>query len=175
MTTIDADLKNVVLLNSTKINYDEDKIEQQNVSKEEIINSSEKSYFRKDVSDTSESTDNDEEGGFLVGGIFTKTLGEAAAEEEAITSKLIIFGDNNFISDMQINSQVYPMIFMYDNKDLALNSIAYLTEQESDITIRKDYTNASSFTATDSQKSLIMKIVFIIPIIIRKIQNDRKH
>ena len=58
------------------------------------------------------------------------------------------------------------MIFIYDNKDLALNSIAYLTNQDEDITIRKDYTNVSSFTATEGQKILIMRVVFGVPIAI---------
>ena len=161
MTKIDSKLKKVILLNSTRINYDEDKMAEQDVTKEDIILSSEKSYFRKDVSNTSIATDNDEQGSFTIGAIFTKTVSEENNE-----STLVIFGDNNFVSDMQISSQVYPMIFLYDNKDLALNSISYLTDQDVSITIRKNYTKESSFTATDSQKSTIMRIVFIVPIAI---------
>ena len=161
MTKIASNLKKAVLLNATKINYDEDKMRELNVTKEDIISSSEKSYFRKDVSNTSTSTGDDEEGEFTIGGIFTKTL-----DDENKESTLIIFGENNFISDMQISSQVYPMIFLYDNKDLALNSIAYLTNQDTGITIRKDYTKASSFTATDSQKNTIIRIIFSVPIAI---------
>lgn len=79
----------------------------------------------------------------------------------------MILGDNNFISDIQVASNAYPMILLpYDNKDLALNAIAYLTDNDEGITIRKDYNNVSSFTATDAQKSLIMKIVFAVPILI---------
>ena len=56
------------------------------------------------------------------------------------------------------------MLYLEDNKDFMLNSIAYLTDQDESITIRKDYTSISSFTATDKQKAVIMKIVFMIPI-----------
>ncbi len=47
-----------------------------------------------------------------------------------------------------------------------LNSIAYLTDNNEDITIRKDYTKASDFTPTDAQKLTIMRIIFIVPIAI---------
>lgn len=165
-TKIDSDLKNAVLLNSTKINYDETKMNEQNVTKQDIIMSSEKAYFRKDISDTSSDVKNDEKGPFTIGAIFDKKLNDSENSEEIKTSSLVLIGDNNFLSDIQIANGVYPMIFLYDNKDLALNSIAYLTNQDSGITIRKNYTNTSSFTATQSQKNTIMRIVFIVPVAI---------
>ena len=58
------------------------------------------------------------------------------------------------------------MIFLANNKDLVLNSIAYLTDKDEDITIRKDYTKTSDFTPTDGQKLTIMRIIFIVPIAI---------
>ena len=89
---------------------------------------------------------------------------EQEDEDKNIKSELIIFGDNNLVSDIQIASQVGPMIFLKNNKDVVLNSIAYLTNQKTDITIRKDYLQQSSFTPTDGQKKLIMRIVFAVPI-----------
>ena len=56
------------------------------------------------------------------------------------------------------------MLFLANNKDLMLNSIAYLTDNDEDITIRKDYQKTSDFTPTDGQKSTIMKIVFAVPV-----------
>ena len=59
------------------------------------------------------------------------------------------------------------MIYIYNNADLVLNSIADLTNRDQDITIRKSYSDSiTDFTATDAQKSLIMKIIFIVPIAI---------
>lgn len=115
--------------------------------------------------------------GFTVGGIFTKKISNGTEENEdetsednsdenALTSTLVIFGDNNFVSDIQITSQVNPMVFLANNKDLMLNSIAYLTNNDEDITIRKDYTKSSDFTPTDGQKLTIVRIIFIVPIAI---------
>lgn len=184
-TSIDSDLTRAVLLNSTKINVNKDNLEDLGVEEQDIITTTDTSYFRTNVSNTSTATDGDEEGGFTIGGIFTKTLGTSNSGEDAnseensktdentssdedntFVSKLVIFGDNNFISDIRINSQVNPMIFLENNKDLMLNSIAYLTDQDEDITIRKNYTSVSSFTATEEQKAVIMKIIFIVPVAI---------
>lgn len=165
-TDITKNLKNVILLNPTKINVNEEKLEELNVEKKDLITVYDTVYFRKDVSNESQDTTNDEKGDFILGGIFTKTISQDENKENEVKSNLIIFGDNNFISDIQITRQVYPMIFMNNNKDLVLNSIAYLTDTNEGITIRKDYTKESSFTATDSQKSIIRKIIFIVPVAI---------
>lgn len=171
-TDIDKNLQNVVLLTATKINYNAESLSDLGVDEQDIITTADTSYFRANVANTSTSTDGDEQGGFTVGGIFEKTIQNTENEEtdssddNKISSTLVIYGDNNFISDLQLSSQVYPMIFIYDNKDLVLNSIAYLTDQDEDITIRKDYTNVSSFTATEGQKNLIMRVVFGVPIAI---------
>ena len=157
-------LKNVAMLTATKINVNQEKLEEQNVTMEPIITTNDTTYFRKDVTKKESDKSQDEKGSFTLGGIFTKTISKD--EENSVKSELIIYGDNNFITDLRVNSQVYPIIGFYDNKDVVLNSIAYLTDTDEDITIRKDYTQTSSFTATDSQKSTIMKIVFIVPIVI---------
>jgi len=173
-------LKNVVLLNCTKINIDETKLEELNVEKQDIITSSDKSYFRTDFSKTTLEVDGEENGPFTIGAKLTKTISAEESNKEnenqednsdnksqnKVESRLIIFGDNNFISNAQLSAQVYPMVFLGNNKDVVLNSIAYLTDNETDITIRKNYTKESSFTATDAQKSLIVKIIFGVPIII---------
>lgn len=159
-------LKNVAMLTATKINVNQEKQEEQNVTMEPIITTDDTAYFRKDVTKKDLDKSQDEKGSFTLGGIFTKTISKDEGEENSVKSELIIYGDNNFISDIQLNSQVPPIIGFYDNKDVVLNSIAYLTNTDVDITIRKDYTQTSSFTATDSQKSNIMKIVFIVPIVI---------
>lgn len=171
-TDIDKKLSKAVLLNATKINFDTTSLENANTTETNIILSSTKACFRRDVSNTSMSTNGDEQGEFTLGGIFEKTLdngneeNEANDDKDSLKSKLVMYADNNFVSDVQINNQTYPLIFLKDNKDVVLNSIAYLTNQDDDITIRKNHTNVSSFTATEAQKQLIMKIIFIVPIAI---------
>lgn len=174
-TDIAKKLTNAVLLNATKINVNTDELSNLGVTKEDLISTSSTSYFRKNVSNTSSGTDGDEQGGFTVGGIFTKKISTSTETEEntdensddnGISSTLVIFGDNNFISDIQITSQTNPMLILANNKDLMLNSIAYLTNNDEDITIRKDYTKSSDFTPTDGQKEAIVKIIFAVPIAI---------
>ena len=53
----------------------------------------------------------------------------------------------------------------YDNKDLALNSVALLTDREDDITIRKK-TDTVTYTATETQDTIIRIIIFVVPCII---------
>lgn len=190
-TSVANKLTKAVLLNATKINVNSDELSNLGVEQQTIISTSSSSYFRSDVSNTSSDTDGDEKGGFTLGGIFTKKISSGNEDDEVteeyegeledadeeddttdeddentIKSTLIIFGDNNFVSDIQISSQVNPMIFLANNKDLVLNSIAYLTDKDEDITIRKDYTKTSDFTPTDGQKLTIMRIIFIVPIAI---------
>ena len=166
-TDIAKKLTDVVMLNATKININEDGLEDLGVTKQDIITTSSTSYFRANVSNTSSSQDGDEQGGFTLGAIFTKKISnEDEDNENSVESTLVIFGDNNFVSDVQIVSQVNPMIFLANNKDLMLNSIAYLTDNNEDITIRKDYTKSSDFMPTDEQKQNIVRIIFTVPIAI---------
>ena len=81
-------------------------------------------------------------------------------------SKLIIYGENYFISDYQLtqNSQ-YGAIQLAYNKDLVLNSIAYLVDREEDITARKS-TGTVTYTATEQQDTIIKVIIFVIPALI---------
>ena len=191
-TDVAKKLANAVLLSATKINVNKDELENLGVEEEDIISTSTTSYFRKDVSNSSSNTDGDEQGGFTVGGIFTKTISNNTDEnpdestdenndENKISSKLIIFGDNNFVSDLTIQSNVNPMVFLANNKDLMLNSIAYLTDNDEDITIRKDYTKSSDFTPTDGQKLVIIRIIFIVPLaiillgfVVRQVRKNKK-
>ena len=189
-TDIDKNLTTAIFLNPTKVNIDSEKATDLGVEQQLIVSSGETSYFRKDVSNTSSSTDGDEKGDYTIGAILTRPLEQEDGEdeeddevevdedsediedieedsetdEEAPASKLVIFGDNNFISDIQIVSQIGPMVGLYNNKDLVLNSIAYLSDQDEGITIRKAQSSQSSFTATDGQKAIIMRIIFTVPI-----------
>ena len=97
-----------------------------------------------------------------------KTLKEANEEtgERAVESKLIIYGENYFASDYQLsqNSQYGAIQFGY-NKDLALNSIAYLVDREEDITARKS-TGTVTYTATETQDMIVRTIIFAVPALI---------
>lgn len=171
-STVTEDLYNstgVIFVNATKVNINEDKLEEQQVEKNDLALASESSYFRTNFNIQSNAASADEETGtFVVGAELAKTLKEANEEtgESAITSKLIIFGENYFVSDYQLSeSSQYGAIQLAYNKDLVLNSIAYLVDRPEDITARKS-TGTVTYTATEQQDTIIRTIIFTVPIVI---------
>ena len=155
-----------VLLFATKINIDEEKLESLKVVKNDLMTSSEKSYFTKNLT-LEFNSKNDEKGSFIVGAELEKTIKEA---QEAVTSELIIYGNDYFISDypIEIASGYQQTVFsLLNNADVALNSIAHLTNNDQDITIRKSHTDSqTSFTPSERAKSIIIAIIFAVPVII---------
>ena len=171
-TTLTKDLynsKGVIFVNATKININEDNLETQNVKKTELAKASEGAYFRTNFNNQQNAAaDGEEKGTFTVGAELEKTLKEKNEEtgENAVTSKLVIFGENYFISDYQLSeSSQYGAIQLAYNKDLVLNSIAYLVDRPEDITARKS-TGTVTYTATEEQDTIIRIIIFAVPIII---------
>ena len=159
----------VIFVNATKINVDTDKLDELNVEENDLLLASEGSYFRTDFNNQQNAVaDGEETGTFVVGAEMVKTIQEADEETgtEGIESKLVIYGENYFISDYQLsqNSQ-YGAIQLAYNKDLVLNSIAYLTDREEDITARKD-TGTVTYTATQEQDTIIRAIIFTVPALI---------
>ena len=174
--TVTKDLYNttgVFFINATKININKDKLAELNVEETDLLVASESSYFRTNFNIQSNSaSEGEEKGTFVVGAELEKTIKEATEATEdteatsALTSKLIIYGENYFISDYQLNnSSSYPVIQLAYNKDLVLNSIAYLVDRPEDITARKN-TGTVTYTATDEQDTIIRVVIFAIPIII---------
>ena len=159
----------VIFINATKININQDALEELKVTETELANASEDAYFRTDFNIQSNSAqEGEEKGPFVVGAELEKTIQEENEEtgEKAITSKLVIYGENFFISDFQLsqNSQ-YAAVQLAYNKDLVLNSIAYLTDREEDITARKN-TGTVTYTATQEQDTIIRVIIFAVPCVI---------
>ncbi len=161
----------VIFVNATKINVDTDNLDELNVEENDLLLASEGSYFRTNFSQEYQvdgPRDGEETGTFVVGAEMVKTIQEADEETgtEEIKSKLVIYGENYFISDYQLsqNSQ-YGAIQLAYNRDLVLNSIAYLTDREEDITARKD-TGTVTYTATEQQDTIIRVIIFAVPALI---------
>lgn len=159
----------VILVNATKVNIDEDSLEDKNVTKTELLKASKGSYFRTNFDNQSSAAqDGEEKGTFTVGAELEKTIKEANEEtnESAVKSKLVIYGENYFISDYQLNqNSQYGAIQLGYNKDLVLNSIAYLVDREEDITARKS-TGTVTYTATDEQDTIVKAIIFTVPLVI---------
>lgn len=159
----------VIFADATKINIDEDKLTDLNVTKTDLILSSENSYFRTNFNvQTNGVAEGEEKKEYLIGAQLDKTLKEKNEEigEAAVVSKMIIIGENNFVTDYALsqNSQ-YALVQLAYNKDLVLNSIAYLVDREEDITARKS-TGTVAYTATEQQDMIIKAVIFIVPLAI---------
>ncbi len=164
------DSEGVIFINATKINVSSDEeLEALNTTKTELIKTSENAYFRTNFENSSNAVQQGEEQkSFLVGAQFNKKISEENEEtgEKEITSKLIIYGENFFISDYQLTKTTQtPMVAYRKNKDLVLNSIAYLSDREEDITVRKG-TGSITYTATEQENRIILAIITIVPLLI---------
>lgn len=159
----------VIFANATKVNINEDGLEDLNVVETDLATTSEGAYFRTSFNNSSTTAaEGEETGSFVVGAELEKTITEANEEtgESAVTSTLAIYGENYFASDYQLaeNSQ-YPAIQLAYNKDLVLNSLAYLSDREEDITARKS-TGTVTYTATEQQDTIVRVIIFAVPSVI---------
>ncbi len=174
----------ILLINSSKITLASDeKLEELNVTANNIITTGKTALFRKDLSNgDSNKISTDEEGSFILGTKLTKTINTKASEEntdnnetdaESIENKnsqeavLYLLSNNLFVVDYPItvgSTTLYPIQF-YNNKDYILNTIAELTEREDTISIRKD-TGVITYTATEAQDRVIKIIITVFPALI---------
>jgi len=162
---IDMNLK-LFLVNPGSIKFaDEEKLSEINVAYEKIATTSASSFVRTDFSQSTASrTDKDsEEGSNIVGARAVKVL----SEEEDTYSELIIFSDETFASTAQliIGYQYVNAVYLYNNEDVVLNSVSYLTDRNDTITIRKT-DETEHYTVTDQEDVIIKTIIFTVPVII---------
>jgi len=162
---IDMSLK-IFLVNAGSIKFaSEEKLRELNVGHEIIAQTSESSFVRTDFNqDTVSRTDKDSEVGANVVGARAVRI---FSEEEAKYSELIIFSDETFASTAQliIGYQSINAVNLYNNKDVVLNAISYLTERRDTITIRKT-DETEYYTVTDQEDVIIKTIIFTVPVLI---------
>lgn len=169
-STITKNIPAALFVNASKINFvTSEELENLNVTKTNLLETSEGSFFRTNLNITSQNKqEGEEEGPFVVGAELQKKISEANSEtgESEKISKLVIYGENIFITDYTLSqSSSYPMISYSYNKDLVMDSIAYLVDRQEDIVIRKD-TNTINYTATVEQDNIIQGIIFGVPVLI---------
>lgn len=165
---ITKNIPEALLVNATKINFvTDEELENLKVTKTTLLEASESSFFRANLATNSDSKQStDEEGPFIIGAELQKKVADANEETGEKISKLVIYGENLFISDYTLSSSSsYPIISYSYNKDLVIDSIAYLVDRQQDIVIRKN-TNAITYTATEQQDNIIQGIIFGVPVII---------
>ena len=154
----------VVFANSGKLNFKSDEeLENLGVETENLLTVSSSAYLRKNLNNSStvkNATDTDI-GNEAIGALLTKKINDDT------NSQLIIYANAVFATDMPIqlgNSGQYA-ILLYNNRDLVMNSVSYLTQRTDTITIRKD-TGTVTITTTADQKRNIVIIIIALPIII---------
>lgn len=156
---------NACFMNAGKINIkDSEELEKLGVEAETLATTSGEAFYRSDMTISStKKTDKDESAaGAVVGALLTKKI------DDNTSSKLIVYSNNMFITNVQIsvNSQYYLYALdFYNNEDLALNSVSYLTGRDDTITIRKN-TETSTYTVTEQQQNIILSIIFTVPVVI---------
>lgn len=160
----------IILASPTKININEEALEGLKVVETDLATTSEGAYFRTNFNNSSASVaEGEETGSFVVGAELEKTITEANEETgtSAVTSTLIIYGENYFISDYPFtqDSQYSAIQVSTYNKDLMLNSLAYLSDREEDITARKS-TGTVTYTATEQQDIIVRVIIFTVPVVV---------
>lgn len=164
MNKLDMNLK-IGLLDAGKIQFaDEEKLEELGVEHEIIAESGEKSFIRTNFDSKSytKTSEDGEEGSSVVGALVTKKI------SDDVESKLIIYSNEMFATNMkvQVSNQYYMYALdLYNNEDVILNSISYLTERNNTITIRKTG-EEETYTVTDQEDIIIKAIIFTIPAII---------
>ena len=159
----------VLLFNSGKIDIkSNEELENLGVDVTKLLTTTNSAIFRTDLSNSSTSPSSGEEAKeYVVGALATKTISNDDESEDAKKSNLVIYANAIFAIDypIQISNQAAYAIDFYNNQDLILNSISYLTERTDTITIRKTYTSVP-YTATASQDIVVRLIIFIVPLVI---------
>ena len=139
----------------------EEQLAEKNVTAEVLATVSNKAFYRTDLESTSDTriSSDEDAAGAPVAAMFQKQNGENN------TSKMIIYASAVFATNMQLDEQ-YVILDAYNNRDILLNSVSYLTEREDNITIRKTAETVSTYDVSVSQTNLILGIIFAIPVFI---------
>ena len=154
----------VALLDSGRINtVSDEELEELGVTASPFLQSTETSFYRADInSDISQKLDSDEDGPFVLAEILTKKINDDT-ESTLVAYSNALFATNYTV---QISGSIGTPISIRQNKDIILNTIAYLSDREDTIRIRKD-TGLVSFDAiTEQENRVVLWIIFAIPVII---------
>ena len=151
----------IVMIDAGKINTaDAETLEGLGVTASPFINSTEGSYY-KEEGNALVKEDSDEVGPFVLGEVLTKKINDEK------TSTLVAISNTFFETNVTIiigQSYAVP-INLRNNGDILLNTVAYLSNREDSIRIRKDL-GVVTYTATELQDQIVKVIIFGVPILI---------
>ena len=152
----------IIFAGAGKINFQNDeKLSELGLEVNNLLTSSDQSVYIEDYTAESLSkASSTENGPFILGAEINKKI------DNEKSSKMIVFSNCNFITDTTVSESTnIKLVNLYNNKDLFLNSIAYLTDRGDTIRIRKD-SGLVVYTATKKQDLIVKIIIFFVPILI---------
>ena len=155
----------IIMADAGKINtVSEDELSKLNVTADPFVRTSEKAYYKEDYSDGNglQKSDKDQEGEYTLGEILTKKI------DDNKSAVLVAYSNAFFATNYQfvIGNSYASLIELRNNKDILLNTVAYLNNREDSIRIRKDTGVVSFDTANAKQTNIVKIIIFSFPIII---------
>ena len=154
----------IALLDAGKINnVSEEEMESLGVTASPFLQSTDNSFYREDInSDITTKLDTDEEGPFVLGEILTKQI------DDDTESTLVAYSNALFATNytIQLSNSFGTPITIRQNKDIVLNTIAYLSNREDAIRIRKDVGIVTFQAATETEDKVVLGIIFGVPILI---------
>ena len=146
------------------VNESDEKMKELNVTSEVFVSTSKNAYYKEnfDALVGTKKADGDETGEFIIGETLTKKI------DDEKSSVLVAFSNSYFASNYQIQlyNTVSTPIELRNNKDILLNTVAFLTNRDDSIRIRKDTGVVNFQTATASQDKVVKIIIFTVPVII---------
>ncbi len=159
------------LVYSGRLQFQSDEtLQNLNVVKETLLNSSDESAFVTDVSkDLKTAIQEAPITSSEIAAIITKTIPTPEGEELTAddNSKLVIVASSSFISDYVAPglTESMPLSSIESNKDFVINSMAFLGDKGNSLTIRKDY-SSSTYMPTQLQNMIVMAIIIFVPVFI---------
>ena len=156
---------NICLIDTGRIEFeDEDTLDGKGITYEKLATVSDSAFLRKNLEiSTYNKTNQDESaGGSTVVALVTRNLNEDKKSEMIVFSNAI-FATNQTVS-LNNNYSMYANK-LYNNDDVVINSISYLTKRSDTITIRKDY-DSVTYNVTQTQHNIITAIIFLVPVAI---------
>lgn len=154
----------IVLFDSGRINnVSDEELEKLNITVSPFLKSTDKSFYRENVnSEITSKLSSDEEGSFILAETLTKKI------DDNTESTLVAYANALFVTDypIQIANSIGTPITLRQNKDIVLNTIAFLSNRGDAIRIRKDTGIVDFQTATQMQSRIVLWIIFGIPVII---------
>lgn len=142
-----------------------EELEKLNVTAEAFIKTSDKAYYKENYTNSStgvEKADGDKEGEFVLGETLTKKI------DDGKSAVLVAYSNAFFATNYQfvLGNSYVTLINLRNNKDLLLNTVAFLSDREDSIRIRKDTGVVSFSTATEKEAGIVRIIIFVVPVLI---------